>query len=116
MRGSKESGERGSVLPLVAVVVAAAVLVVVFVLGLAERAVAAAQAQTAADAAALAAVYEGRSGAEDLADLNGAQLVAYDDDGPVVRVVVSMDGVRAEARAVLEWDFIPIDPREPATK
>ncbi len=103
-------GERGSILPMMAVAVATAVLAVVLVAGLAQRAVNRARAQTTADVAALAALYEGRSGAFELADLNGAQVVAYDDAGPVVRVVVSVQGVQAEAWAALEWDFIPSDP------
>lgn len=110
MGEQEETGERGSILPLMALAVAAAVLAVVLVSGLAERAVNRARAQTAADVAALAGLYEGRPGALQLADLNGAQLVAYDDSGPVVRVVVSVQGVRAEAWAALEWDFIPSNP------
>lgn len=97
-------------MPLLAVAIAIGVLGVVFMVGLAERAVDRARAQTAADAAALAGVYEGRRGADELADLNGADLVAYDELGPIVRVVVSIGTARAEALAALEWGYIPIDP------
>lgn len=84
------------------IVLALAVVVMVFVVELGARAVRRAEAQTAADMAALAGVYEGRPGAVDLATRNGADLVAYRTDGVRVEVTVAVDGVRAVAAAV--WD------------
>jgi uncharacterized membrane protein len=94
--------ERGSILPLGAVVMAAAVLMVLMVIELGTRAVDRAEAQTAADMAALAAVFEGRSGAVDLARRNGATLIGYRDDGRVVWVEVAIGEARARARAVFD--------------
>ena len=56
-------------------------------------------AQTAADAAALAATVGGRAAAERLAAANGARLVSLAVAGDDVTVVVDVDGVRATARA-----------------
>ena len=98
-------GERGSMVPLVAGLIGVALLVL-FALGeLGHIAVNRANAQAAADMAALAGVYEGREGAADLAGRNGGALVGYDDsDGRVaVRVRVGM----AEASATAEWVFDP---------
>jgi Flp pilus assembly protein TadG len=62
------------------------------------------QAQTAADAAALAGVEGGRSMAERLAQANSARLVSFARTGSgsggwTVDVTVSVSGVRARARA-----------------
>lgn len=91
--------DRGQVLPLVAIalVIAAAALVVLGHVG--RTATVRARAQTAADAAALAGATDGRSGAEDLAEANGAELVSFEADGAEVQVVVERDDVRATARA-----------------
>lgn len=105
MDGSR--GERGSILPLMAVVLAVAVLMMLVLSALGTHAGRRARAQTAADAAALAGVYEGRAGAEDLAGRNGAVLVGFETKGDVVRVVVSVEGVEAEAWARLDWASIP---------
>ena len=109
---SSRVGERGSILPLVALALAAAVFSVLVLVALAERAVQRAEAQTAADAAALAALYEGEEGAADLAERNGARLVDYIEDGPSVLAIVTLGGVEARARAEIAWDDIPIDVRE----
>lgn len=58
-----------------------------------------AQAQTAADAAALVGVVEGRAAAGRYAKLNGATLVEFARTGQRVRVVVTLDRVRATAVA-----------------
>jgi hypothetical protein len=57
------------------------------------------RARTAADAAALAGVEGGRSGAERLAAENGGELVSFEAHGHEVWVTVSVDGVSASARA-----------------
>lgn len=94
--------ERGSVLPIVVVVVLATAVSTMVLVGLAGRAVQAADAQTAADMAALAAVFEGRAGAADLAERNGAELVQYHSTSLDVHVVVALGGASAEASAVYE--------------
>ena len=93
--------ERGSVLPLMAVAVALTVMLIFGVGALGRRTVARAEAQSAADMAALAGVVEGRAGAEDLAVRNKATLMSFGHHGARVQVVVERDGVRATAAAVL---------------
>jgi len=83
---------------LLAVVVMAA-LSVVAVGVFSQRIVDRGRAQTAADAAALAATEGGRAAAQRLAAGNGAVLVGYAEAGDVVTVVVELNGERATARA-----------------
>jgi hypothetical protein len=83
---------------LLAVVVMAA-LSVVAVGFFAQRIAARGQAQTAADAAALAATTGGRAAALRLATANGATLVSLVVAGDDVTVVVELDGTHATARA-----------------
>ena len=83
---------------LLAVVVMAA-LSVVAVGQFAQRIVDRGRAQTAADAAALAATEGGRSAAQRLATRNGAVLIGYSELGDAVTVVVELRGERATARA-----------------
>ena len=91
--------QAGQALPLIVVVVAltATCLVAVgrFAGGLGD----AARARTAADAAALAGVEGGRSGAAALAGANGGTLVSFDRIGRDVVVTVQVGRARAEARA-----------------
>lgn len=92
--------ERGSMAPLVALVVVlagAACLVLGRVGGLAA---ATARAQTAADAAALAGAADGPDAARDLARANGARVARLEVDGDAVEVAVVLGGdVAAVARA-----------------
>ena len=97
--------ERGSIVPLGALALAVTVLTVLFLVELGSRAIDRAEAQTAADMAALAGVFEGRSGAADLAKRNGAVLLGYRLEGAVVWVRVAVGGARAEARAVFDVSF-----------
>lgn len=60
------------------------------------------QAQSAADAAALAGVRGGRAAAAELAVANGASLVSWQQAGRQVTVVVVVAGQRATARATDE--------------
>jgi len=83
---------------LLAVVVMAALSVVAVGL-FSQRIVDRGRAQTAADAAALAATEGGRGAAQRLAASNGAILVGYAEVGDVVTVVVELNGARATARA-----------------
>jgi hypothetical protein len=91
--------ERGQALPLVLVIMAAAVGAMLLLGGLGRRAVEGAQAQTAADAAALAGAAEGPPAAEELARLNGSP--SADVTGAVgdATVTVRVGGADAVARA-----------------
>jgi nitrous oxide reductase accessory protein NosL len=64
-----------------------------------ERIVDRGRAQTAADAAALAATTGGMSAAARLAGSNGGRLVSFTENGDFVVVVVEVGGERAVARA-----------------
>jgi hypothetical protein len=65
------------------------------------RAQAMARAQTAADAAALAALPDDRDAARRLAAANGGELLAYEAAGGAVRVEVAVAGEQAVAVALL---------------
>lgn len=101
--GSTRSRSDGGQAAVFVVIVAAVLLVVIgtAVAGLGRAAADRAQAQTAADAAALAALDGGRTAATRLAAMNNAILVSWRrGPGPgEVTVVVSVDGVQATARA-----------------
>ena len=83
---------------MLAVVVIAA-LSVVAVGSFSGRVIDRGRAQTAADAAALAATIGGRPAAERLASSNGGRLISYGESDDVVVVVVDVAGERATARA-----------------
>ena len=68
---------------------------------LAGRAQLMAQAQTAADAAALAGVQDNRTGAAELAAANGAVLADFETSGAEARVAVTLGAQRAAAAAEL---------------
>ena len=92
--------DRGSALVMTVLIAlalgAAAVTALVPVLGeLRERQ----RARSAADAAALAGVIEGRAAAGELAAANGGVLVGWADDGEVVTVIVRVGERTATARA-----------------
>ncbi len=94
-----DSNERGAALPLVALALALMLSSVWIIAGVAERAVDRAQAQSAADAAALAGVADGEGAARRVAGSNDATLVSFAQEGNEVVVTVVHDGVRAIARA-----------------
>ncbi len=98
-RGGPERGERGSVIPFLALLIVAVGGLCLGLGRLGGDAVAAAQAQTAADAAALAGAAEDESAAREVADANGAELVEFVAEGPEVQVWVRVDDVEAVARA-----------------
>ena len=98
----KVDGERGSILPLMAVALMIAAVAMLVLVELAVRTVERAEAQTAADMAALAGVYEGQAGAAEIAELNGAVLLSYRSVDDLVVVEVAVNGARAEAAAVWE--------------
>ncbi len=91
--------QRGSGLVVVAIGSALAAVLMLALVVLGDRVIDGSRAQAAADAAALAGVVEGRSAAAELAGSNGARLVSFDEVAGVVRVVVEVDGRRAEATA-----------------
>lgn len=95
--------ERGSVVPLVALVVAVAAGAVMVGGRLGAAAVARAEAQTAADAAALAGAAEGEAAAREVAGANGARLVGFEELGADVRVRVERAPAVASARATRTW-------------
>lgn len=108
MAGGRTTGEErrdhGQAVPLLAAAVAIGGLAVVGVAELGAAAVQAARARSAADAAALAGVTDGRDGAARLAGANGGTLVAFTrtGEGDVV-VVVRVGRARATARATWSW-------------
>ena len=91
--------DRGQAIVFLLAVVTMAALAVVAVGVFSQRLVDRGRAQTAADAAALAAVLGGRAAAERLAGGNGGRLISFDQAGEVVTVVVDVAGERATARA-----------------
>jgi len=91
--------ERGSVAPLLAVLVVAAGAAALGLGKIGGAAVARAQARTAADAAALAGAADGEQAARAMASANGARLVAYAEEGNDTQVAVVLGRARASARA-----------------
>ncbi len=104
--------ERGQATPLWAVVLVLAALLLVPTGLLARAVIERADAQSAADAAALAGALEGEGEARAVASLNGAHLERYRQLGAVVEVVVVVGGRRATARAIRE-EVAAVSPREP---
>jgi hypothetical protein len=84
---------------LLIALIAMAAVALVGIGALSARIVDRTRAQTAADAAALAATTGGRDAAARLAAANGGVLVAYTAAGDWVLVTVAVDGERATARA-----------------
>jgi D-alanyl-D-alanine carboxypeptidase len=92
-------GERGQAVPLVLVVLAAAVGAMLLLGVLGGRALQGAQAQTAADAAALAGAAEGPQAADELARLNGSGSSGVEGGVGDATVTVRVGGADAVARA-----------------
>ena len=109
------SGERGSVTPLVALVMVAVGGLCVGLGRLGGDAVAEARAQAGADAAALAGAADGEDAARSLAEANGAVLVAFQVEGPEVQVRTRVGDAEAEARAARSsaWGTTGPCPRAP---
>lgn len=91
--------ERGQATPLLAVVLVLAGLLLVPAGLLVRAAVERAEAQTAADAAALAGALQGEGAARQIAAHNGGELIAFTARGDVVEVTVVVGDRRATARA-----------------
>ncbi len=95
----RRSHEHGAVTVLLAACMVVTALLVLRVVRLGTAAGSRARAQTAADAAALAGVVEGRDGAAELAGLNGGVLTGWVDNDDEVQVIVTVDDAQATARA-----------------
>lgn len=91
--------DTGSAVPLLTGVLAVLVLLTLGVARLGGAIGDAARAQTAADAAALAAVEGGEPAARRLARLNGGEMISCTCSADPVEVLVEVDGARATARA-----------------
>jgi uncharacterized membrane protein len=91
--------ERGVLLVALSFWLCVAVLCSVFIVEIAGRASQRAQAQSVADAAALAGAAGGPRAAEQIASANGAELASLETDGPSVTVRVVVDDVVAVASA-----------------
>jgi type II secretory pathway component PulK len=91
--------DRGQAVMLVLAMVAALAVMLMAMARFSVRLVETEQAQLAADAAALAGVVQGRSGAVALAERNGARVVEFRQVGDDVIVVVECGGARATSRA-----------------
>ena len=91
--------DRGQAVVLLLIVVVMAALAVVGTGRFSVRVIDRGRAQTAADAAALAAVAGGRIAAGRLAVDNGARLVSFAEADGAITVVVDVAGQRATARA-----------------
>ena len=94
--------ERGQATPLLAIVLVLAALLLVPTGLLIRATVERAQAQSAADAAALAGALDGENAAREVAADNGSRLVAYAAFDDWVQVTVVVGDRRATARAVRE--------------
>jgi hypothetical protein len=119
MRCTK-GGDRGQVLPFVAVVLVLAGALAMLVGRLSGGAVERARARTAADAAALAGAADGEGAARDVAAANGGVVESYAVEGADVAVVVRVGSARAPARARREggggsWRDDGIRAGSPAT-
>jgi hypothetical protein len=91
--------DRGQAVALLLAVVVMAAVSVAAIGAFSSRVVNHGRAQTAADAAALAATIGGQPAAQRLASSNGGHLVSYSESGDAVVVVVDVGGERATARA-----------------
>jgi hypothetical protein len=91
--------ESGQALPLLLVILAAAVGAMLVVGELGARAIAGAQARTAADAGALAAAAEGPEAGAELARVNGSPAAVVDGGVGDATVTAAVGGLHATARA-----------------
>jgi hypothetical protein len=94
-----QRGEQGSTLPFMALAIVLAGVSVVLLGRVGGAATARAGARSAADAAALAGAAAGRSAAQQLAEANGAELIAYEEIGSDTKVRVRLGLAEATGRA-----------------
>lgn len=95
MRG----GQRGQASVFLVGIVGLAVVVLLALVPLAQAVSQKTRARSAADAAALAGAAEGEEAAREVADANGARLVAWRADGLDVWVEVTVGEAHAVAKA-----------------
>ena len=97
--GRRHPRDLGQALLLMLGVVAVVATIAISVAAVGHRLIAHQRAVTAADAAALAGTTGGRSAAQRLASANGGVLVGFVEQGDIVVVRVSVDGIVVTARA-----------------
>lgn len=97
-------GESGQSAPLVAVLLVVAVGSMMVIVELGRRGVELAEAQTAADAAALAGAMAGDAAAKEVAVANGAQLELLEVDGRRAEVTITIGAIRRRAAAEAQSD------------
>ncbi len=102
-------GARGQAVLAVALAIVVLVLALLVIGRVGRTVVDRARARTAADAAALAGVHDGRGRAQQIAERNGARLVDFEAEGDQVEVTVEVGSTRASARARLD----PVLDRHP---
>ena len=95
----RENGQHGQTMTLVPVAVVLMALLVGGLVRLGSQVIAAAEAQSVADAAALAGAAGGQAEAAATAAANGAVLVRFEVRGAAVQVDVEREGQRATAAA-----------------
>ena len=98
---TKTDQERGAATLLAAAVIGIACLVCIVLVRLGEQVTLNARAHIAAEAAALAGALNGEDAAHHVASANGARIIEYLIDAPLVHVVVEIKGMRVSARAEL---------------
>jgi len=98
----RPGGDGGQAVPVAAAAVTLALVLGLGAVRLADVVTDRARAHSAADAAALAGVVEGRLGAERLAAANGGRVTAFESAGDEIEVRVRVGDVEAVARARLE--------------
>lgn len=98
---TKTDQEHGAATLLVAAVIGIACLVCIVLVRLGEQVTLNARAHIAAEAAALAGALNGEAAAHHVASANGASIIEYLIDAPLVQVVVEIKGMRVSARAEL---------------
>lgn len=98
---TKTDQERGAATLLAAAVIGIACLVSTVLVRLGEQVTLNARAHIAAEAAALAGALNGEDAAHHVASANGASIIEYLIDAPLVQVVVEIKGMRVSARAEL---------------
>ena len=98
---TKTDQERGAATLLAAAVIGIACLVCIVLVRLGEQVTLNARAHIAAEAAALAGALNGEDAAHHVASANGASIIEYLIDSPLVQVVVEIKGMRVSARAEL---------------
>jgi len=99
--------DSGQVVPLMALVVMLTVVSLVLLVRLGTALDDSARARTAADAAALAGSVDGRGAAEEMATVNGGELMRFELRGSTADVQVKVGEATASARATASVQWLP---------